>query len=209
MRQRHDLLAAPAGMAEGRRVAQDPPGAVGSPGRSRSDRLDAGFAGLSECTCPRGGPKTGPNPTDRGKSGSKRHIVVDRKGIPLAIVQSAANVHDSKMLEEAIDAIQPIRTPQSRRRKRPTKLHADKGYDYGRCRKALRTRGIIARIARRGIESSQRLGRYRWVVERTLSWLNRYRRLKIRYERRDDVHQAFLHLGCILICWSFLQQGFC
>jgi len=135
--------------------------------------------------------------------------VVDRKGIPLAIAQSAANVHDSKMLEETIDAIEPIRTPHGRRRKRPTKLHADKGYDFGRCRKALRARSIIARIARRGIESSQRLGRYRWVVERTLSWLNRYRRLRIRYERRDDTHQAFLHLGCILICWSFLQQGFC
>ena len=124
-------------------------------------------------------------------------------------MQSAANVHDSKMLEEAIDAIQPIRTPHGQRRKRPTKLHADKGYDYGRCRKALRARNIIARIARRGIESSQRLGRYRWVVERTFSWLNRYRRLKVRYERRDDIHQAFLHLGCILICWSFLQHGFC
>lgn len=125
------------------------------------------------------------------------------------IVQSAANVHDSKMLEQALDAIQPIHTPHGSRRKRPTKLHADKGYDFKRCRRALRVRGIIARIARRGIETSERLGRYRWVVERSLAWLNRYRRLTIRYERRDDLHQALLYLGCILICWNFTQQGFC
>jgi transposase len=67
-----------------------------------------------------------------------------------------------------------------------------KAYDFPRCREALRKRGITARIARRGIESSEKLGRYRWVVERTLSWLNRYRRLKVRYERRDDIYQAFL-----------------
>jgi transposase len=59
--------------------------------------------------------------------------------------------------------------------------------------------------ASRGIESSERLGRYRWVVERTLSWLNRFRRLKVRYERRADIHTAFLTLGCALICWKVLQ----
>ncbi len=96
---------------------------------------------------------------------------------------TAANVHDSKMLEEAVDAIRPIRGAQGRPgrpRKRPGKLHADKGYDFSRCREALRKRGIKARIARRGIDSSERLGRHRWVVERTLSWLNRFRRLKVR-----------------------------
>jgi transposase len=75
-------------------------------------------------------------------------------------------------------------------------------------RQALRRRGIVPRIACRGIDSSERLGRYRWVVERTLSWLNRYRRLKVRYERRADIHQAFLTLGCALICWRAAQQ-FC
>jgi IS5 family transposase len=86
------------------------------------------------------------------------------------------------------------------------KLHADKGYDYPRCRQALRRRGIIPRIARRGIESRERLGRHRWVVERTLSWLNRFRRLKVRYERRADIHQAFLALGCALICWRAVNN---
>ncbi len=64
----------------------------------------------------------------------------------------------------------------------------------------MRRRGIKARIARRGIDSSERLGRHRWVVERTLAWLSRYRRLAVRYERRSDIHEAFLHLGCSLIC---------
>jgi len=116
--------------------------------------------------------------------------VVDRNGVPLAVRHTAANVHDSKVFE------------------RPEKLHADKGYDFPRCRRALRERGIKARIARRGVDSSERLGRHRWVVERTLSWLNRYRRLRVRYERRADVHQAFLELGCALICWNHVQR-FC
>ena len=137
--------------------------------------------------------------------------MVDGNGIPLAVEHSAANVHDSKMLEETADAIRPIhgqRGRPGRPRKRPEKLHADKGYDFPRCRKALRKRGIKGRIARRGVDSSERLGRYRWVVERTLSWLNRFRRLEVRYERRDDIHQAFLELGCALICWRYVQR-FC
>ena len=113
------------------------------------------------------------------------------------------------MLEELVDAIRPIRRPRGRPgrpRKRPKKLHADKGYDFRRCREALRKRGIKSRIGRRRVDSSERLGRYRWVVERTLSWLNRFRRLKVRYERRADLHQAFLYLGCALICWNHVQR---
>ncbi len=135
--------------------------------------------------------------------------MVDRRGVPLSVIHTAANLHDSKALEEAVDAVAPIRGPRGRPgrpRKRPKKLHADKGYDYPRCRKALRKRGIKPRIARRGVESSERLGRHRWVVERTLSWLNRFRRLKVRYERRADVHQAFLSLGCALICWRYVER---
>jgi transposase len=120
-------------------------------------------------------------------------------------VLTAANVHDSKVLEEAVDAISPIRKPhRGRPRKRPAKLHADKAYDFPSCRKALRKRGITPRIARRGVDSSERLGRHRWVVERTLAWLGRYRRLAVRYERRADIHEAFLRLGCSLICLNYL-----
>ncbi len=131
--------------------------------------------------------------------------MVDRRGIQLAVRLSGANRHDSMLLETLVDAIEPIRGPRGRPRRRPEKLHADKGYDFPRCRQALRRRGIRPRIARRGIESREKLGRHRWVVERTLAWLSKYRRLTIRYERRSDIHQAFLHLGCALICLDFLS----
>jgi len=160
------------------------------------------------CQLP-GGEATGKDPTNRAKLGTKRHLVVDRLGLPLAVTISGANAHDSRLLEETVDAIPLLRLPHRQRgrpRKRPAKLHADKGYDYPRCRRALRRRGIIPRIARRGIDSSERLGRYRWVVERTLSWLNRFRRLKVRYERRAGIHHAFLTLGCALICGQSLTR---
>ncbi len=134
--------------------------------------------------------------------------MVDRNGLPLSVTLSAANGLDNQMLTVTIDAVPPIKRPRGRPRKRPHKLHADKAYDSRALRLALRQRGSIPRIARRGIKSSQRLGRYRWVAERTLSWLNRFRRLKVRCERRDDIHQAFLSPGCALICWRAVQQ-FC
>lgn len=105
-----------------------------------------------------------------------------------------------------VDAIPPLKQKRGRPRKRPAKLHADKGYDSKANRKALRKRGITPRIARRGIESSTKLGKHRWVVERTFAWLTHFRRLTIRYERRLDIHQAFLQLGCALICWNYLQD---
>jgi IS5 family transposase len=112
------------------------------------------------------------------------------------------------MLEQTVDAVPALHQPRRRRgrpRQRPVKLHADRAYDSSRCRRALRARGVIPRIARRGIESRERLGRYRWVVERTLSWLNRFRRLKVRYERRADMHEALLTIGCALVCWNVLE----
>jgi transposase len=108
------------------------------------------------------------------------------------------------VFEALIDAVPLIRQPSGQRRKRPARLHADKAYDIPRCRQALTRRRIKVRIARKGIESSQRLGRHRGVIERTLAWLSRYRRLTIRYERRVEIHQAFLTLGCALICFNQL-----
>ena len=122
--------------------------------------------------------------------------MVDRKGIPLAVIHSAANVHDSKVLEEAVDTIEPIRKPsRGRPHKRPKKLHADKGYDFPGCREALRKRGITPRIARRGIESSEKLGRYRWVVEQTFSWLGQNRRMSKDYERLCASAGAFVYVA--------------
>jgi len=86
---------------------------------------------------------------------------------------TAANVHDTMVFEELIDAVESIKRPgRGRPRKRPEKLHADKASDDKKCKGALRRRGIKSRIARKGVESSEKLGRHRWVVKRTLAWLS-------------------------------------
>jgi transposase len=139
-------------------------------------------------------------------------VLVDRQGTPLAIWLTPANVHDGQLLTALVDAVEPIHRPRGqagRPRKRPNKLHADKAYSSRANRRALRERGITPRIARPGIESTERLGRYRWVAERTLAWLGRFRRLAIRYERRADIHLAFLDLGCALLCFATLQHVGC
>lgn len=190
-----DRAAAPAGAAE----------AQGRTARVSDRAALTGILFVLKTGIPWEYQETGKNPTDRGKQGTKRHLVVDAHGIPLAVLVSAANVHDSKMMLATVDAIEPIRAKtRGRPRRRPHKLHADKGYDYRHLRVALRKRRIIPRIARCGVEPKNRLGRYRWVVERTLSWLNRFRHLKIRYEHRADIHLAFLQLGCALISLRFL-----
>jgi transposase len=157
----------------------------------------------------KGGELTGPNPTDRGKPGSKRHVLVDAHGIPLALLLSAANTHDSQLFEPLLDAVPPVRQCAGRPRKRPGKLHGDKAYDHDRCRRAARRRGIMPRIARRGVDSSGRLGRHRWVIERTLAWFARFRRLTVRYERRADILEAFHHLAAALICLRFIGRWSC
>jgi IS5 family transposase len=109
-----------------------------------------------------------------------------------------------------VDAVPAVKGPRGRPgrpRRRPAKLHGDKGYDYPRCRRALRRRGITPRIARRGVESSGRLGSHRFVVERSLAWLVGYRRLQVRYERRGDILLAFGHLACVLICLKHLNRA--
>jgi len=157
---------------------------------------------------PTGGEHTGRNPTDRGKLGSKHHLLVDERGLPLVAQISGAQVHDSRFFIPLIESIPAVKGLAGRARKRPGKLHADRAYASRAHRAWLRNRGIAARIARYGVESRERLGRWRWVVERTLGWLHRFRRLRIRYERRADIHQAFLSLACSLICWRYVER-FC
>jgi transposase len=173
-----------------------------------ADRIDWSRASLDSASvrAKGGGRRTGRNPTDRGKLGSKHHLVVDRNGVPLAKpTLTAANEHDSDHLGAVLDSIRPIRRRRGRPRRRPAKLHADKAYDHKRCRLACRLRGITPRIARRGVEPANRLGRFRWVVERTLAWLHSFRRLEVRRERRADIHEALLTLGTAMICWNFLR----
>jgi len=121
---------------------------------------------------------------------------------------SPANRHDSLMLAPTLDAVPGVRRGRGRPRKRPKKLHADKACDNRPCRAECRARSAVPRIARRGVETSERLGRHRWVVERTLAWLNRFRRLAIRDKRRADIHEAFVVLACALICLNQIRR-FC
>jgi transposase len=153
--------------------------------------------------------KGGANRRQSSRSGQGRvqvHVAGDAGGLPLAVVVSAANANDSTMFEAVLDDIPPIRMPSGRRRRRPGKVHADKAYDHRRCRAFLRRRGIKPRIARRMIESSQRLGRHRWTIERTGAWLGGWRRLRIRYERCSERFYALAMLACSVICFNTLQQ---
>ncbi|MGI5165690.1 IS5 family transposase [Spirillospora sp. CA-253888] len=154
----------------------------------------------------KGGALTGPNRLDRGTSGSKIHLLVDRAGLPLSVGIWAANTHDKLALQPLVRGIAPIRSRRGPRRGRPGKLYADKDYDYLDLRRWLRGRGIAPRIACRGIESSERLGRHRWVVERTVSWFNGFRRLHRRYERKAEHFLAFVGIAAALICHRRLTK---
>jgi transposase len=103
-----------------------------------------------------------------------------------------------------VQAIPAVRSRRGPRRRRPARLHADKGYDYPHLRAWLRRRRITPRIARRGVENSTRLGRHRWVVERSFAWLTGYRRLTLRYERCARLFTAFLTLAAALTCYKKL-----
>ena len=177
---------------------------------SRESWTGRGPAWTRSASGRKGGALTGPNPTDRGKAGSKYHLLVDAHGLPLNVLVSAANRHDSLFVEPILDGMPAIkRGGRGHPRRRPVKLHGDKGYDNPRVRRYLRRRGITARIARIGRDSSARLGRHRWVVERTLAWFARFRRLTVRYERRLDILLGFLLLAAALICLRFVERWSC
>jgi transposase len=156
---------------------------------------------------PNGGDHVGANPVDRGKPGSKLHLATDAKGLPLAMLVSAANVNDCVLFEALVEEVPPVRTPAGRRRCRPERVHADKAYDHRRCRRYLARRKITARIARRGIESSTRLGRHRWRVERSFAWLGCYRRLGMRWDRCSGRFYAFAEVACALVCFKALHRA--
>ena len=165
LRLRHELLASAAGLASGGRV--EPPASrdLGAPAGGGCERLETGLLGQRVRSSQRRGPATGPNPMDRGKPGQSRHRVTDARGTPLGFCVSGVNRHDSVMMAEALDAIPPLRNPRrGRPRRRPDKLHADKADNAKARRRERRARGIGSRIARRGVESRETLGRHRWVV---------------------------------------------
>jgi transposase len=204
LRLRDDLLATTARMAKSRSMGQYTPSTVEQITTSRPNRLfpcGGRFVLSAGCFW---GAKTGPNPTDRRKKGSKHHLVTDANGIPLSVILTGANRHDVTQLLPLVDSIPPIAGKVGRPLQHPDSLLGDRGYDSEPHRRQLRSRGIVPFLAKRWTENGSGLGIYRWVVERTISWLHQNRRLRIRYEKRDDIHQAFMTIGCIKICWNHL-----
>lgn len=132
-------------------------------------------------------------------------MITDGGGIPLAVTLTGGNRNDVTQLMPLIEAIPPIRGKRGRPRRRPEVVFADRAYDHDKYRKLLRGKGIQPVIARRGVGHGSGLGVYRWVVEQCFALLHWFRRLRIRWEIRDNIHEAFLSLGCSLICWRRLK----
>ena len=152
------------------------------------------------------GALTGPSPVDRARTGSKHHLLTDSTGIPLAISLTGGHRNDVTQLLPLIDGVAPVRGKVGRPRQRAERLLADRGYDHDKYRRELRQRGVKAVIARREREHGSGLGRERWVVERTFAWLHNLRRLRTRYERDDQMHLAFMLLGCAVVCQRRLNS---
>jgi putative transposase len=148
------------------------------------------------------GKKTGKNPTDRGKLGVKRSVLTDGRGLPIGLAVAGANVHDQRLVEATLDSI-PVPRPRANRR-RPQHLCADKGYDAETVRCAARRRRYTPHIRSRGEEQRRcRRGQKarRWVVERVHSWLNRYRRILVRWEKKATNYIALLHFVFAHVLW--------
>jgi transposase len=161
--------------------------------------IDASFV-----KAPEGGEDTGPNPTDRGRSGSKHHVLTDAQGIPLAATVTAANVNEVTQVFQVLTAMPPVGGKPGPKRQKPDRLLGDTGYDSGPVRVLLRRLGIDPWLGARGREHGSGLGVFRWFVERTISWLHQFGRLRRRLDRLTEVQEAFLRLACALICLRFL-----
>lgn len=152
---------------------------------------------------PLGGEAVGPNPTDRAKSGTKRSLLTEGTGIPLAIVVDGANRHDKMLLESTLTDLMAKRPDPNETRQH---LCLDRGYDFPDIRQLAEKLGYVPHIKTRGDETlaKKTVPKYRarrWVVERSHSWLNRFRRLLVRWEKRVDRYLAFLQFACAIIVW--------
>jgi transposase len=157
---------------------------------------------------PLGGQATGPNPTDRGKKGTKRSLLTDGNGIPLAICVAGANAPDCTILIDTLRAV--VVEPPAPSEDAPAEDHLqhlclDKGYDYGFVEEIALDFGYTPHIRARGEEKKEKQeGKKprRWVVERTHSWINRFRRLLVRWEKKQANYLAFLQLAAFLIIYN-------
>src|SRR3984885_14479151 len=161
--------------------------------------IDASFA-----EAPEGGEDTGPNPTDRGKSGSKHHVLTDAQGIPLNATVTAANVNEVTQVFDVLTSMPPVGGKPGPKQEKPERLQGDTGYDSEPLRTILRWLGITPVIAKRNTEHGSGLGKTRWPVERTNSWLHAFGRLRRRLDRLVDIQEAFLRLASSIICLRFL-----
>nr|WP_237523823.1 IS5 family transposase [Streptomyces sp. SID5466] len=152
----------------------------------------------------KGGADTGPSPVDRRKTGSKHHLIYDGRGTPLKVITTAANVNDVTRTLALVDGIPSF---AGRPRRRPDALLGDKGYDYNPNRKALRERRILPVISRKGSPNIKSIGKLRYVVEQTFALLHHFKRLAVRWERRTELHDAFVSLACSLICYRRLKKS--
>ncbi len=150
------------------------------------------------------GKKTGPNPTDRGKLGTKRSVVADARGVPVGVAVAGANVPDDKLLEATLDAL-PV-TRLEALLDQALNLCLDKGYDYDGPRQIAYDANLTAHIRCRGEEKTSpdhpNYKPRRWVVEPVHSWINRFRRLLIRWEKKSENYEAMLQFACGIIVWE-------
>jgi transposase len=156
-----------------------------------------------------GGGATGPSPVDRAKPGSKHHVITDARGIPLTSSVTAANRNDISAMAPLVNNLPAVAGKVGRPRRKPDVLQGDLAYDSEAHREGLRRIGIAPVLPEKGIDDASALAETRWPVERTLAWLHQNRRLRIRYERRPDIHQTLLTLACIKICASALLGWLC
>jgi putative transposase len=150
------------------------------------------------------GGKTGPNPTDRAKSGTKRSLLTDGRGVPLGVAVSGANTHDKWLVWRTLASVPILRPAEQPASEIKENLCMDKGYDYPDVREIVQWWGYTAHIRTRGEEKhpKQTIPGYRarrWVVERTHSWFNRFRRLLIRWEKKPENYLGFIHFACAWI----------
>lgn len=151
--------------------------------------------------------KVGPNPTDRGRCGSKLNVMTSKGGIPLAVIVSGANEHDVNFILPLVFLMLPnIGGRPGRPRRLPRRVRADKGYTSKDLLEIFRQCGIDAVIPQRGEPQRKGLGRFRWPVERTLAWLKQYRRVGTRRDRKLSVYESFVTLACAMI--TFKQMTF-
>jgi transposase len=151
-----------------------------------------------------GGDDTGPNPTDRGKLGTKHHVLTDAQGLPLVVTVTGANAADVTQLLPLVDSIPDLSGEEGDKPTQPEALYADRAYDSEPHREELRDRGIDPKIPKRRTDHGSGLGVYRWVVERTNAWLHSFRKLRLRTDPDGAIHKAFVSLGSALICMWFL-----